>query len=430
MSENTVLASQEDRIRTILDIFAQASRLPIGIYECGNGECHGIFAQDNLSLYEPHCKFIQSLPGGMEMCVADEKRRALEAREKKEEGLSLCHAGIYNYTVPVVLDDEVKAVILYGELRLAEASHEEASLRKHSEAVSRLGLDAEQAQKLKMLLVGTKHYSEDEFAHLQATLPQVAEWLYRIFDDEEKARYHIEKITHEIQTRIQGILNAENLLIEFDELRKHDLKQGIHGIINSAEALATVVNNLGKFQREYRFRRQRLETLLVESKRIYEAEAKRKGIVLQIDLRPVDGKDAYVELSRDHLQLAFNNLLHNAIKYSFRSAPGRERFVRIRGHQDGQLYSLAIENYGVGILPEEISEGLIFEDNYQGKLTDGEFRTGSGKGLFFVKQVIEKHEGTISAFCEQKSQVESPEGQPHLVRFIVKLPFQQPEMQR
>jgi signal transduction histidine kinase len=169
---------------------------------------------------------------------------------------------------------------------------------------------------------------------------------------------------------------------------------------------------------------------VVESKRIYEAEAKRKGIVLQIDLRPVDGKDAYVELSRDHLQLAFNNLLHNAIKYSFRSAPGRERFVRIRGHQDGQLYSLAIENYGVGILPEEISEGLIFEDNYQGKLTDGEFRTGSGKGLFFVKQVIEKHEGTISAFCEQKSQVESPEGQPHLVRFIVKLPFQQPEMQR
>ena len=122
-SKSPVLASQEDRIRTILDIFAQASKLPIGIYECKNGECHGIFASDNLSLYEEHCHFIQSLPGGQAMCNADEKRRATEARESGLEGLSLCHAGIYNYTVPVALDDEVKAVILYGELRLAEASH-------------------------------------------------------------------------------------------------------------------------------------------------------------------------------------------------------------------------------------------------------------------------------------------------------------------
>ncbi|MBT3337166.1 MAG: GHKL domain-containing protein [Anaerolineae bacterium] len=426
MSKKAVLASQEARIRTILDIFAQTSRLPIGIYEKQNGESVGIFASDNPSLYEEHCRYIQSLPGGKAKCVADEKRRAKEVREKGEEGLSICHAGIYNYAVPVALDDEVKAVILYGELRLAEASHEKISLEKHAEAVSNLGLDAEQAQTLKRLLAKVKDYSEDEFAHLQATLPQVAEWLYRIFDDEEKARYHIEKITHEIQTRIQGILNAENLLTEFDELKKYDLKMGIHGIINSAEALATVVNNLGKFQREYRFYRQRIETLLIESKRIYEAEAKRKGIEIKFDLRPVDGNDAHVELSRDHLQLAFNNLIHNAIKYSFRGAPGRERFVKVRGRQEGHLYSLAIENYGVGILPEEIAEGLIFDENYQGKLTDGEFRTGSGKGLFFVKQVLKEHHGTISAFCEQKSQGDSPEGQPHLVRFIIKLPFQQP----
>ena len=90
------------------------------------------------------------------------------------------------------------------------------------------------------------------------------------------------------------------------------------------------------------------------------------------------------------------------------------------------MYAISIENYGVGILQNEIMNGLIFNENYQGKLTDGEYRTGSGKGLFFVMQVVEEHHGTIEAFCEQMSKGSSPEGQPHLVRFVIKLPFQQP----
>ncbi len=387
----------------------------------------GIFATQNPKLYEGHCRYIQSLPGGKAMCEADEKRRARVARENRRAGLTLCHAGIYNYAAPVVLDNDVKAVILYGELRLAGDAHEAESLEKHREAVANLELDAEQAQKLRSLLVETKLYSEDEFAHLQTTLPRVAEWLYRIFDDEEKARHHIEKVTHEIQTRIQSILNAEVLLLEFDELKKHELKRGIHEIINSAEALATVVNNLGKFQREYRFRRQRLEALLVEAKRIYESEARRKYIDIKINFSPVDGRDAYLEFSREHLQLALNNLMHNAIKYSFRGAQGRDRFVEIKGQRNGNFYEVSIENYGVGILQSEIDDTLIFQDNYQGKLTNGEYRTGSGKGLFFVKQVIDDHHGKIEAFSEQMSQERSPEGQPHLVRFVVSLPFEQPK---
>ena len=425
MSKDTALASEEERIRTFLDIFAESSGLPVGIYEKQDGECVGIFSKHNEALYEEHCRFIQSLPGGRVKCQADEMRRAREARETRTAGLTMCHAGIYNYTVPVALDGEVKAVILYGELRLAEASHEAQSRQRHEEAVTNLGLDADQAATLEKLRGETKLYSEGEFAHLQATLPRVAEWLYQIFKDEEKARYHIEKITHEIQTRIQGILNAENLLLEFDDLNKHDLKRGIHEIINSAEALATVVNNLGKFQREYRFRKQRLETLVVESKRIYAAEAKRKHVDVKINLEKVGGRDATVEVSREHLQLAMNNLMHNAIKYSFRGSPSRSRFVQVTGRQEGEFYALSFENYGVGILPNELNS-LIFDENYQGRLTDGEYRTGSGKGLFFVKQVLGEHRGKIEAFCEQMSQESSPEGQPHLVSFMVKLPFEQP----
>ena len=101
--------------------------------------------------------------------------------------------------------------------------------------------------------------------------------------------------------------------------------------------------------------------------------------------------------------------------------------MNISGRQEGKFYALTVENYGIGILPNEITDGLIYDENYQGSLTDGEYRTGSGKGLFFVRQVLEEHHGTIEAFCEQMSKESSPVGQPHLVSFVVKLPFEQPE---
>lgn len=416
---------EKDSLQLMLDIFAQAAKLPVGLYEKQDGEYVGIFSKENPSLYEAYCRYIQKLPNGKEMCEADEKKRACRAKEKGDEGLTLCHAGIYNYTAPIVLDGDVKGVLLYGELRLAEEDKQKESLERHREAVSRLGLNEEQAKKLEMLLAKTKVYSESEFEMLQATLPRVAEWFYQTFDTERKRVQNIEKITHEIQTRIQSILNAENLLLEFDELKKGALKEGIHEIINSAEALATVVNNLGKFQREYRFRKQRIQTLLVESKRIYGAEAKRKGIDVEISLSPVNGDTPRLEISREHLQLALNNLMHNAIKYSFRGREGRERFVRIRGRQEGAFYAIAFENYGIGILDDEIEKRLVFDENYQGRLTHGEYRTGSGKGLFFVQQVIKRHQGTIDVFSKQMSQERFPEGQPHLIRFVVKLPFNQ-----
>ena len=48
---------------------------------------------------------------------------------------------------------------------------------------------------------------------------------------------------------------------------------------------------------------------------------------------------------------------------------------------------------GIGIKNDELEKGLIFKDGYQGELTHGENRTGPGKGLTFVKRVIDRHKG-------------------------------------
>jgi signal transduction histidine kinase len=86
---------------------------------------------------------------------------------------------------------------------------------------------------------------------------------------------------------------------------------------------------------------------------------------------------------------------------------------------------VTIENYGVGILAEE--RDAIFQDGVQGKLTQGEYRTGAGKGLFFTKQVIDRHHGKIKVTSRKMSEETHPEGQPHLNQFTVYLPYEQPK---
>jgi signal transduction histidine kinase len=120
-----------------------------------------------------------------------------------------------------------------------------------------------------------------------------------------------------------------------------------------------------------------------------------------------------VSISRVHLQHAINNLVHNAIKYSLPSDVERQ-CVEIDGYPRGAHYCIHISNSGIGILPNELT--AIFEDGFQGKLARERYRTGSGKGLYFVKQVVDRHNGTIYA------ESTSLDGPRYTTRFVVSVP--------
>jgi len=103
----------------------------------------------------------------------------------------------------------------------------------------------------------------------------------------------------------------------------------------------------------------------------------------------------------------------------------RERRVEVEGSQNDLYYQIKITNYGIGILSDEIEKGLIFTDGYQGELTHGENRTGSGKGLTFVKRVIDRHHGKIHVESIPMGNHEDIYGQPYLNTFTIELPISQ-----
>jgi two-component system OmpR family sensor kinase len=231
---------------------------------------------------------------------------------------------------------------------------------------------------------------------------------------------HTEQVVHDLQIRLQPILAyAENL---YHDLRRiapeswpiEDTVASADELLQSVLAMRVPIWNLGRFMPAYQFEHYSLAALTERAIKIYKAEAQRKEVDIRARLR----EPSRIQMSRDHLQHAVNNLLHNAIKYSFYGRYDLDRFVEVSGATDGFDYVLIFSNYGVGILPEEFAR--IFEPRYQGELTSEEYRSGSGMGLAIAKEIVDKHHGTIEVESQKKG------GDAHLNKFIVRLPRIQP----
>lgn len=88
------------------------------------------------------------------------------------------------------------------------------------------------------------------------------------------------------------------------------------------------------------------------------------------------------------LRIIFNNLLSNAIKYADANKP--DPFIKITATINPKTATVIIEDNGEGIPAE--AQGKIFQMFYRASVN----KSGSGLGLYIVKEVVEKLQGTIT----------------------------------
>ena len=92
----------------------------------------------------------------------------------------------------------------------------------------------------------------------------------------------------------------------------------------------------------------------------------------------------------DKLQRVFDNLLRNAVNYS-----ERDSAIYITVSQKESDLSIKFTNYGRTIPQEKLSR--IFEQFYRLDASRGTQNGGAGLGLAIAKQIVELHNGTITA---------------------------------
>jgi two-component system sensor histidine kinase MprB len=98
----------------------------------------------------------------------------------------------------------------------------------------------------------------------------------------------------------------------------------------------------------------------------------------------VELEETLVSAMPSRLGRAVSNLLENAVKYAGTEEPIE---VRLAGGE------LEIRDHGPGIDPEELPH--VFDRFFRG--TRSRALPGSGLGLAIVRQVVERHAGSVSA---------------------------------
>lgn len=135
-----------------------------------------------------------------------------------------------------------------------------------------------------------------------------------------------------------------------------------------------------------------------------------------------------VGIERD-LVRAIANVVHNAIKYSWRREEGRAPWVSIRSFCEESWVVIEVESWGVPVAAEEIEQGLVFELGYRGKWATDRGRLGTGIGLTDALRAAHAHGGELLV-ASRPARVDplSPDDreyykQPFLTKVTLRLPL-------
>jgi signal transduction histidine kinase len=111
----------------------------------------------------------------------------------------------------------------------------------------------------------------------------------------------------------------------------------------------------------------------------------------------VPDEDFALSVDKGLMAQVYANLFSNAVKYTRRNHEGRKYVAYGRDvvpdyfgpGKDGIKFNMFTT--GPHIPPED--RGHIFDEGYRGSNVDGE--VGTGRGLYFVRNVIETHGGEV-----------------------------------
>jgi signal transduction histidine kinase len=375
--------------RVILELFSEKINIPVGIYEKVDDKVKGLFPLKKY--FADFCKASTTDPILKNYCEEDHIKRAFNGQTKCQQQ---CHFGLWNYCYPILINNNVRASILFGQ-RLINGQ-ETASKKVFDEACKQYGLESKKVEELTHLFNQTPTVNLDFFEKaVRETVEHFYEQIKSIFEDREELnsldetlRVKTQHIAHEFLLPVQSITANSEILAE--KLRKSsELRDLALDIIMEMENLNLTAENLLGRGENYHLGQSSIFELLNSCKLLFGRFAFKKGIDILVN-KPLGYFNPYIDGSKNHLLLAFKNLFHNAIKYS----SGRHRYVKI--DVEGFINSIRVKiaNFGIGILEHEYSK--IFEDGYRGELVRDLHRTGSGIGLSEVKKIISRHQGQIN----------------------------------
>ncbi len=198
-------------------------------------------------------------------------------------------------------------------------------------------------------------------------------------------------VAHELQTPLAGIkAQADTLLHQQHRLDQETRGALVEGIHHSAASLTDLVqdfaavNRIEHHQFTYHFERLNLSSFVREIAEHCPLDPRKHPLRIRIE------PELWVRGDRRRLQQALVNLLSNAVKYSPR---GGNVAVMAFLDRDGRA-KVSVHDEGLGIREEDLPK--LFQKFTRLFDKRSLHLSGSGLGLYIVKEIVTAHEGEVA----------------------------------
>ena len=214
-------------------------------------------------------------------------------------------------------------------------------------------------------------------------------------------------LAHDLKTPLTSVIGYLTLLRDEQQISEELREKYLSISLEKAERLEDLINeffeitrfNLSNITLEYR--RVNLTRLLEQLTYEFKPMFIEKNLECILEAVP----DVSIRCDVDKMQRVFDNLLRNAVNYSFENG-----IIHITVSQDEKSMRLLFSNQGNTIPKEKL--GRIFEQFYRLDSSRSTKSGGAGLGLAIAKEIVELHGGEIKARSENE-----------VIEFEVILPF-------
>ncbi|NLM44831.1 MAG: HAMP domain-containing protein [Clostridiales bacterium] len=243
----------------------------------------------------------------------------------------------------------------------------------------------------------------DELASLADNINNMAEELKSKIEEERRAERTknelITNISHDLRTPLTSIMGYLELIKDKKYEDQKQLEDSINIAHGKAEKLKTLIDDLFEYTKIAN-EGINLNTAEVNINELLEQlieELVPAGEVNQLEfIKEMPQERILVDMDADLMVRVFENLLMNAIRYSYK--PGKI-LINLE-HQEGKVI-VCIENKGDPIPSEELPN--LFNRFYRLEKSRVASMGGSGLGLAIAKSIVDLHHGDIWAECEGNS---------------------------
>lgn len=225
----------------------------------------------------------------------------------------------------------------------------------------------------------------DEFDLIKEDLNKMAQELSK---NEVLKNDFIANVSHELKTPISIIKNYAKLLNN-NNLSKEDKTKYLENLQNACDKLNNLITNILKLnklenqQLNPTLKKLNISELLENQIISFESILEKKEITLNCDIQ----ENLFINSEESYLEIIFNNLISNAIKFS-----NQKGVIDISLTSINNNFIVKIKDYGCGMDSETGKH--IFDKFYQGDTSHAS--EGNGLGLALVKKVIDIIGGSIS----------------------------------